>query len=269
MVLAAFTALLGGMGAISSGVVVPISRIDSAEGALGWRVALLATGVLLPLAITAWAWAMRRSAPDRRAHRPIGTHRPARTGVWTDRVAWLVAGYMGCQAASFYMLLTWLAPISTSLGRSEIVAGLDVTVFQILGVIGAMLLPAVLRGRVRRWVPAVVPAIAMSAAAGLLLAPGGVLAWAAVAGLAAGASLAMALTLMAERAPDPPTASALSGMAQSIGYVIAAFGPIAFGGLHALTSGWTAPILLLAGVLAAQVAIGGAVGGERLVLARR
>ena len=43
--------------------------------------------------------------------------------------------------------------------------------------------------------------------------------------------------------------SALSGMAQSWGYFLAAFGPLALGVLHDLSSAWTVPLLLLLVVL--------------------
>ena len=265
-VMAVYTALLGGIGAIASGVVVPISHIEADGGELGWRPALLATGILLPFAIALWAWTMRGARAD--AARPRGAARRPPTGIWRDGLAWQVAAYMGLQAASFYMLVTWLAPISTSIGRSEVVAGVDVMFFQITGVIGSLLVPVVLRGGLRRWVPALLPSLAIIAALGLILAPAGVFAWACLAGLSAGASLGMSLTLMAERARDHHTAVALSGMAQSVGYVIAALGPIAFGALHTLSGDWTAPLLLLVLVLLGQGVIGALVGRDRFVLER-
>ncbi|HEX5859884.1 MAG TPA: MFS transporter [Microbacterium sp.] len=267
-VMAVYTALLGGVGAIASGVVVPISHVATDGGELGWRPALLATGILLPFAIALWAWTMRGARADAAA-RPRAATRRQPTGIWRDGLAWQVAAYMGLQAASFYMLVTWLAPISASIGRSEAVAGVDVMFFQITGVIGSLLVPVVLRGGLRRWVPALLPSLAIIAALGLIISPDAVFAWACLAGLSAGASLGMSLTLMAERARDHHTAVALSGMSQSVGYVIAALGPIAFGALHTLTGDWTVPLLLLVVVLIGQGVIGALVGRERFVLERR
>lgn len=258
-----YTALLGGFGALASGVVVPISHIETASGPLGWQIALLATGILLPFAVGLWAWATHAGRSGRTV-RPAG-RRPA-TGIWTDRLAWLVAGYMGLQAAAFYMLVTWLAPISTSTGRSAVVAGIDVMVFQIFGVIGSLAIPLILRGRARRWVPALLPAPAIAGTIGLILAPGAVLLWGSLAGLSTGASIGMSLTLMAQRARNHRAAAALSGMAQSIGYVIAALGPVLFGALHTLSGGWVVPLLLLLVTFAGLGVIGVAVGRERYVL---
>ncbi|WP_159502383.1 MFS transporter [Microbacterium sp. 18062] len=304
-----YTALLGGVGAIASGVVVPISQA-AGGGADGWRIALAATSALLPIAIALWIWVLARgrnrasasgpsrsigampatadavtaaasgtspaagtgaASPGGAASAPVCTRaglppRRRGTGIWGDPVAWLVAAYMGMQSSSFYMLVTWLAPYATAHGRSAVVAGVDVMLFQILGVIGSFAVPLALRGRARRWVPALLPVAGLGAAGGLLLAPEALTIWALVAGLGAGASLSMSLTLMAERARDHATSSALSGMSQSLGYLFAALGPISFGALHAIDGGWTWPIVLLIAVLAAQAAVGVAVGRDRFVL---
>jgi CP family cyanate transporter-like MFS transporter len=45
-------------------------------------------------------------------------------------------------------------------------------------------------------------------------------------------------------------------MAQSIGYFIAALGPIIFGLLHDVSHGWTLPLLAMAAALLVQAAAG-------------
>jgi CP family cyanate transporter-like MFS transporter len=265
-VTAVYTALLAGFGAISSGVVVPISHVEVAGAPAGWQAALLVTGAaLLPFAIAGWWWAHRRAgrAPRREAS-PHG-----RTGIWRDPVAWLVAVYMGLQASMFYMFVTWLAPLSMSIGRSEVVAGVDVMVYQLFSLAGCLLLPLILRGALERWAPALIPSLAIVGVAGLMLAPDGVLVWGSLIGLTGGATLAMSLTLMAQRARDHDTSAALSGMSQSVGYVIAALGPVAFGALHSLTGAWTLSLALVLAVMAALTAVGVFAGRDRYVLDRR
>jgi len=264
-VTATYTALLAGLGAVSSGVVVPISHIDVGGDPAGWRFALLVTGAaLLPFAIAAWWWAHPGSG---RAHARTSAPR-GRTGIWSDPVAWLVAGYMGLQASMFYMFVTWLAPLSMSIGRSEVVAGIDVMVYQLFSLAGSLLLPLVLRGGLERWAPALIPSLAILGVAGLMIAPDGVLVWGSLIGLTGGATLAMSLTLMAQRARDHDTSAALSGMSQSVGYVIAALGPIAFGALHSLTGGWIASLALVLAVLLALTVVGLFAGRDRSVLER-
>lgn len=265
-VTAAYTALLAGLGAVSSGVVVPISHIPLGGDPAGWRFALLVTGAaLLPFAIAGWWWAHRGAEHAHvRASSPRG-----RTGIWSDPIAWLVAVYMGLQASMFYMFVTWLAPLSMSIGRTEVVAGIDVMVYQLFSLAGCLLLPLILRGGLERWAPALIPSLAIVGVAGLMLAPGALLLWASLIGLTGGATLAMSLTLMAQRARDHDASAALSGMSQSVGYVIAALGPIAFGALHSLTGDWIASLALVLAVLAALTVVGLFAGRNRYVLERR
>lgn len=265
VVMALYTALLGGMGAVASGVAVPLSLL--ADDGSGWRIALLITGgALLPFAIVSWAWATRGTHPPRPAR---AAFRRQPTGIWADPTAWQVAGYMGFQSATFYMLVTWLATISTSTGRSPVVAGFDVMLYQLFSLVGSLVVPVVLRGRAERFIPATIPALGIAGTIGLMLAPDAIVVWCVVLGLYGGASLGMSLTLMAHRARDHDAASALSGMSQSVGYLIAAAGPVAFGALHASVGGWIAPLTLLLVVMTGQALVGVFAGRDRFVLERR
>jgi len=260
-----YTALLGGVGAIGSGVAVPLSMLGDASS--GWRLSLLISGAaLLPIAMIVWAWATRGHHAQHLAAR--GATRSAR-GIWTDPTAWLVAAYMGFQAATFYMMLTWLATISVSVGKSEVAAGFDVMIYQLMTIAGPFVVPLLLRGPARRFVPAALPVLGLIGIVGLIVVPAGVTAWVLPAGLASGASLSMALTLMAERARDHDTSAALSGMSQSVGYIVAALGPVLFGWVHTATGGWEWSLGLLAAVLVAQGVTGIFAGRDRYVFESR
>lgn len=267
MMMAVYTALLGGAGAVASGVAVPVAEWGAGvTGADGWRLSLVITGgILLPVAIVAWLVAMRGR---RERATPGGTPGQAR-GIWKDSTAWVVAAYMGFQSATFYILVTWLATIAVSTGRSAVTAGIDVMIYQVGALVGAIAVPVVLRGGAARWVPAVLPVIALVGLAGLIAAPDAILAWVIVLGPASGASLGVSLTLMAQRARDHHGATALSGMAQSVGYLMAAAGPVLFGSLHSATDGWLLPLLLVVAILIGQSLSGLAAGRERYVLEAR
>jgi MFS transporter, CP family, cyanate transporter len=73
--------------------------------------------------------------------------------------------------------------------------------------------------------------------------------WVAAFGLAQGGGFALALTLIVLRSPTPLVAARLGGVAQCLGYLLAALGPLVLGALHDLTSGWTWPIALLLSAL--------------------
>jgi CP family cyanate transporter-like MFS transporter len=294
LMMSVYTALLGGVGALASGVVVPISAAVGG-GAAGWRIALAATSALLPLAIALWVWVLAAGRPGRAepaagvATAPAATAttdtgttgtttrldagaasaRRHPTGIWRDRTAWLVAAYMGLQSSAFYMLVTWLAPFAASQGRSAVAAGFDVMIFQIVSIIGSLTIALALRGRAKRWVPAAAPAGLIVTALGLIVAPEFLTVWVIFAGLAGGALLSMSLTLIAERARDHAASSALSGMSQSVGYLFAALGPVTFGALHAASGEWTWSLLLLLALAVAELLVGLAVGRERYVFTPR
>ncbi|MER7797192.1 MFS transporter [Microbacterium sp. NPDC096154] len=266
-VTALYTALLAGCGAVASGLVVPISHVTTGGEQWGWRAALVAVCATLPIAAALWMIHHRRAGDGRPPARQPGVKRGP--SVWGDGVAWQVGMYFGVQASLFYVLLTWMAPMALSYGRGEAQSGVDTMLFQMTGVISSLALPLVLRGRLERWVPALLPVLALIALIGFVLAPGGILWWGMLAGLTSGASLAMALTLMASRARDHHTASALSGMGQSVGYAFAAFPPIVFGLLHTATGGWVAPLAFSGALLVVQGLLGLLVGRDRYVLEPR
>jgi len=268
LVTSIYTALFAGCGALASGLVVPISYLaEPGGGDLGWRIALAAVAVTLPVAIVLWALHLRRFGPD-----PGGRATASATrgpSVWGDPVAWAVGLYMGVQSIIFYVMITWLAPYARSLGHSEVLAGYDVMIFQLAGVIGSISLPFVMRGRAERWVPAALPVFSFIGLVGMLLAPSGVFVWISLIGLCSGGSIACSLTLMATRARDHHTASALSGMGQSVGYVIAGFAPVVFGAIHTATGGWTGSIVFLILFSSiAQIVVGLIVGRGRYVFDR-
>jgi CP family cyanate transporter-like MFS transporter len=67
------------------------------------------------------------------------------------------------------------------------------------------------------------------------------------------------------RTSDARSAAELSGMAQSIGYLLAALGPLLFGWLHDLTHSWTIPLLTLIAVTIALLAVGLGAGRNSFV----
>jgi CP family cyanate transporter-like MFS transporter len=91
---------------------------------------------------------------------------------------------------------------------------------------------------------------------GLLLMPDLAVLWVLTTGVGAGALFFLALAFFSLRAADPRSSAALSGMGQSIGYLVAAVGPTLFGALHDATGGWRVPLGVLVGVAAAHTLIG-------------
>ncbi|CAH0146603.1 MFS transporter [Microbacterium sp. Bi121] len=267
LMMGVYSAILGGAGAVASGLAVPLAGLTGGDAGAGWRVSLLITGgALAPVALAAW-WATRRR--ELRAMRGAPTGRAPRTGIWRDPVAWQVAGYMGVQSTTFYVLVTWLASMSLDTGRSAALAGVDVMIYQIFSLVGSLAVAFVMRGRAARLTPALLPVLGIAGITGLMVWPDAVGIWVVPLGTFSGLSLGVSLTLMADRARDHGASSALSGMSQSIGYAIAAVGPALFGAVHATTGSWTLPLVILLVSMSAQAVFGVYAGRDRFVLEPR
>jgi MFS transporter, CP family, cyanate transporter len=89
--------------------------------------------------------------------------------------------------------------------------------------------------------------------------------WMVLMGLGTGASIVIALSLFGLRTADHTQAAALSGMAQLVGYLVAAAGPVAAGALHDATGSWTPPLLLIAAFIVVQGCVIAFAGRNRLV----
>ncbi|MGO1415112.1 MAG: MFS transporter [Microbacterium gubbeenense] len=264
LMMGVYSAILGGAGAVASGLAVPISELSGGDVGSGWRTSLLITGaVVAPFALVMW-WTVSRH--EMRAMRAAPSAPATRLGIWRDPVAWQVAGYMGVQSTTFYVLVTWIATMSLDTGRGDVLAGVDVMVYQIFSLVGSLSLAFVMRGRAARITPAALPVLGLMAITGLMIWPAAIGFWVVPLGVFSGLSLGVSLTLMADRARDHATSSALSGMSQSVGYAIAAVGPALFGALHALTNNWTVSLIVLIVSMSLQALFGVFAGRDRYVL---
>lgn len=266
MMMGVYSAILGGAGAVASGLAVPIANLTGSDTGAGWRLSLLLTGAAIaPLALLAW-WFVSRH--EMRAMRASAAVPASRLGIWRDPVAWQVAGYMGVQSTTFYVLVTWIATMSLDTGRSDALAGIDVMVYQVFSLVGSLTVAIAMRGRGSRITPAALPVLGIAGIAGLMIWPDAIGLWVVPLGVFSGLSLGVSLTLMAERARDHSASSALSGMSQAVGYAIAAVGPALFGAVHAFTGSWTLALTILLVTMSLQAVIGVFAARDRYVLER-
>ena len=80
--------------------------------------------------------------------------------------------------------------------------------------------------------------------------------WAVMLGGGQGATISLALMVMVLRSSNQHEAMALSGMAQGVGYLIAAVGPTLLGALYDIARNWSLPLAVLLGLLALQACAG-------------
>jgi CP family cyanate transporter-like MFS transporter len=214
-----------------------------------WRTAL---GLWLALALAALALWLPVAGTGR-AHR-TSEPLPDGAGSWSllrQPLARQVTAYLGVQSVQFYSVAAWLPTLLADSGVPVREGGLLLGFSNVVGAVGALLAPAQ-AGRMRTQRPLIVAVTTayLVGLGGLLLAPAtGTLLWVGAFGVAQGSGFALALTLIVLRSPTPLVAARLGGVAQCLGYLLAALGPLVLGALHDLTGGWTWPVALLLAVL--------------------
>lgn len=230
------TALMTGA-ALPAWVAVPAS-----EAAGSWRYGLGLWGLLAAVAVVPWIGLLRHDVRDEDRPRPRYDMRDvART-----RLAWQMALFFGVQSSFAYSQFGWLPKIYSDAGLEPAQAAMMLGLLTGVGIPLALLLPAyAARQTDQRLVVTVLGACALAGFAGLLSAPTTVpWLWALLLGVG-GSAFPWCLTMIGLRAHSQDGTAVLSGFVQSVGYVIAAAGPLGTGLLFDLTGGWTTPLAVL------------------------
>ncbi|HEY8539775.1 MAG TPA: MFS transporter [Steroidobacteraceae bacterium] len=243
--------------AIASGLAVPSER--ALPG--GWQSALAIWAV--PAALATLLWARVFFQPSQPAP-PL--RNSATTSVWRSPLAWCVTGFMGLQSLCFYVSIAWLPKVLQDSGYDAAVAGLLITGFQVVSILANAVLPRLLALRKDQSALAAAASLGIAVGVvGLILFPKWTIAWIAVAGFGSGVSFPLALAFIGLRSSDHHQAASLSLMSQSIGYLLAAFGPLLFGMAHDLSGGWALPLGGFAACAVIQAIVGYKAGRNRTV----
>ncbi|MEO3792479.1 MFS transporter [Nonomuraea sp. B10E15] len=234
--------------ATASALVIPLEHVTG----YGWRgvSALLAVPALL--AALLWLPQARRGrAGGQDGPRPIGM-------VLRSPLTWYVTALMGLQSLTFYVMLAWLPTIFIEAGVPPDQAGYLLSLTNLVQV-GTSLAVPVLAGRRKSQAPYAVAAGVLTVLGylGMLLAPTTLpWVWMIVLGVGQGASFVLALLIIALRPANPAGVTALSAVAQSVGYGVAALGPMLFGLLREVSGGWSVPLMAGMGALVVQIVAG-------------
>jgi MFS transporter, CP family, cyanate transporter len=229
--------------AAAAALSVPIS--DAVGGS--WRTSLASWGLFALAALLLWLPQLRR------VHRTAADER--RGSLWRNRVAWAITIFMGAQSLIFYTFAAWLPEYLIDRGLSPAAAGAVLALGQGAGLVSSLVVPIVAgRFRDQRAVTAAVLLVNVIGFVGLLTMHAWPALWVMCVFAGPGASISLALLFMVLRSTSGEQTSQVSGMSQSIGYIIAAIGPVAIGALHDVTGSWTIAMTVLALALIPQAA---------------
>jgi MFS transporter, CP family, cyanate transporter len=234
-----YVTLMVAFAAIASTVAVPLAD----DAGLGWQGALAVWAAPVVAGLLVW---VPRVIGSRAVPAPAGGPRVRPTRMRRSAIAWWVTAYMGLQSFAFFVLVAWFPDLLQDDGVSASRAGLLMGVMQASSLAATIAVPVLAtRARNQLHLVLVSTALGVFATAGLLVAPGDLaLLWTLSVGVAGGSTLSLALAFFVVRTRDGSDAAALSGMAQSIGYLFASTGPFLIGALHDATDGWTAPVIV-------------------------
>ncbi|MGU3293971.1 MFS transporter [Williamsia sp. M5A3_1d] len=253
------TSLICVSAGIASGITPPLTRAvgDSWRIGLGvWTIPAMVAAAAMAVLTVGRARGLRRDALAASGGPAVPP--PARTVALGARMRWAITGFMGIQSLLAYATVAWLPTIYRDRGVSADKAGLIFAVLSVSSIVTALGVP-VLATRMRSQRVLAV-AVVVLATAGILgvLSTGTWGAWpcAVLIGLGQGGALSLALVLMNLRTASAAEATGMSAFAQTVGYLLAATGPIAMGVLHSLTDGWSVPLIALAATMVPLAACG-------------
>lgn len=253
LVTSAYALAMGLAAAIASATVFPLAS----RYGLGWPGALASILVLPVAALVVW-WPQ--------LGRPAGTPPAAASArgrpIWRSALAWQVTLFMGLNSFIYYVMIGWLPSILTSSGHSAAQAGSLHGAMQLASALPGLLLGSVVPRLKDQRAVALGAALLLSVAfLGLLRLPAWAALWVACFGFGSGACIILSLSFMGLRTNSPAQAAALSGMAQSVGYLLAASGPPLVGLLRDASGGWSLPLALCL-ALTLVVAVLGTLAGR-------
>lgn len=225
---------------LASSLAVPIVK------ATNWQTLILILSVLIVLALVVWL-------PNTKQNhvlepRPAdGTH----TSIWRNKRAWYLLAYGGLQSLYYYTAMAWLPTMAQQAGLSAEAAGYLSGIFTLITLPLTFVLPTAFtrwNNKQRRMVMVAFSAFAFVGVGMILFNGHSFLFWLIVnllMGFSGGALFPYLLTMFSVKTTTPTRTAELSGMVQSGGYLLAAFGPTLFGYGFGLWHSWTIQLIVL------------------------
>lgn len=237
-----YTVSMNTFGATASGVSVPIAM------KIGWNGSLSIWISLCIIAIVLWIPQLKNSKGE-----TIKTETKAKkVNLWKVPLAWQVSIYMGLQSLIFYSMVAWMPNILMEYGLDSSTSGIMLSVLQI-SMIPVTFIVSIIAGRKSSQRNLVIIG-GICALIGILGILSGntkfIYLWVIMLGVGGAIMFGLSMMFFNLRTRNADEAARLSGMAQSVGYLLAAFGPIMFGVLHDMTNSWNTPLIALLVLLA-------------------
>ncbi len=234
-----YSSAMGIGAALAAGISVPLVE----KHGLGWRGSLSVWAILSFIAFWVWLPQVRNIKKSQ----PRRGFREAMRKLSGSRLVWQIAVFMGLQSLTFYVILAWLPAMLIDAGDNSIFSGWMLSLSQATGILGSVIIPLWAgRRKDQRLIVGVLVAMEIAGLIGLMFPQSPLIAvWISLLGFVLGGTFGFVLLLIVLRSAGSDTAAELSGIVQSIGYLIAATGPFVAGVIFDFTHDWNFVILLL------------------------
>lgn len=215
--------------AIGAYAITPLAQ------AANWNFAVAILSLLPLLTLLLWLPNLRFNHRDHQAS-------TKGANMWKNPRAWAMLIYFGASSFIFYTIVAWLPSMAESAGMSHNTASIVASLFQLFSLPASFAAP-VLAARLhhRQVMVWITGALVVIGTILLMLPIGGLVYYAlisALLGLGTAGTFSFIMTLFSLKTKSTADTSSLSGMVQSLGYLIAAIGPVIIGQLKAVTSSW-------------------------------
>lgn len=254
MMTSVYTTAMSIFAGLSGGISVPLAN------AFGWENALF---IWITLAVPAFILWIPNGKGELTA-KGSGKGSP----ITKDSMTWWISLYMGVQSLLFYCFVAWFATIVQSYGFDKVTAGYYNSAYLLLGIPGSMLVPA-LAGRKKHQsgMGIALGVIYIVGLLAMLFAGNHVALLIAVicCGICSGVCIAFSMALFGLHTKNAADTSALSGLAQSVGYLLASVGPMLMGKIFDISGSWTVPMVLLIILAVILTGLGYMAGRERII----
>lgn len=252
------------VGALASGLSVPFLSI----GSIGWEGSLAFWGIISFIALVVWIPQLLKQKQQASLKAATESSSEKRSSIWKSPLAWSITVFMGLQSLMFYTMVTWLPEILQANGYSSGSAGWMLFLMQFALIPATFITPVVAeKMRNQKTISAVTAMMFIAGSTGLLLGSGifFVIISVVLLGIASGSAFSLSMMFFSLRTNDGHQAAEMSGMAQALGYLLAAIGPTMFGMLRDTTGSWNVPLITLIVVSAIILLVGIQSGKNKLV----
>ena len=226
--------------AIASYLSVPITQAGS------WKSLILVLSFLCLVTLLVWL-------PNHRHNHYLEgqQEKKSKENTLKSKSVWAIIVFGGLQSLLFYTSMTWLPTMAISAGLSNSDAALLASIFSLISIPFSMTIPSLtthLSDGHRQIMLAIISIAGMIGIAMLLYPSNNFLYWLVVhllIGTACSALFPYLMVCFSLKTSSPEKTAQLSGLSQTGGYILAAFGPTLFGYSFDLFQSWIPAVLAL------------------------